>query len=299
MIRQKLPVYSAAVLLLFSACSGSDGNGSDSIQDDSSSVKVNETTVKAENVFYYIPSPIETADLLKKAGAEYDKDLLNPIENVSKYTTNSSRALNLGVYGADLSFTGIFDQSTESMFYMKCASNLAGELRISGAFGEATKSRLEANATNRDSILSIISDAYWDCDAILKQNGQQHTSALMIAGGWVEGLYLACKVAEKTKNAELRNRIAEQKLSLDNLVSLMDAKKEDKDVAEVLTELQALKAIFDKLPASSGETNVSTNEKEKVTELGGESTASAMTDAQFSAILSKVSALRNNIVNRT
>ncbi|TND08669.1 MAG: hypothetical protein FD123_1885 [Bacteroidetes bacterium] len=288
-----------SALILFASCGNGDEVDGDSATGDTTTMKLNPNSVKAENVFYYIPSPIETADLLKKAGADYDKDLLNPIDNVSKYSSTAARALNLGVYGADLSFTGIFDQSTESMFYMQCASKLAGELRISGAFGENTRDRLEANATNRDSILSIITDSYWDCDAILKQNGQQHTSALMITGGWLEGLYLACKVAETTKNAELRKRIGEQKLSLDNLVALLESKKEDKDVAEILVEIKSLKAIFDKLPNVDGQTSVKTNEKEKTTEIGEDNAAGAMTDQQFTEIFNKVNTLRNNIISRT
>jgi hypothetical protein len=38
-----------------------------------------------------------------------NEELLNPIPNASKYTTNKKRALNLGVYTTDLSFASLFD----------------------------------------------------------------------------------------------------------------------------------------------------------------------------------------------
>lgn len=285
--------------IAFPACSGDEHTDGDDAANDTLPLKVNESAVKAENVFYYIPSPIETANLLKKAGADYDKDLLNSIDNVSKYTSTAARALNLGVYGADLSFTGIFDQSTESMFYMKCANNLATELRIAGAFGQDMRDRLEANSTNRDSILNIITDAYWDCDAILKENGQENTSALMIAGGWIEGFYLAAVIADKTKNDDVRLRVAEQKLSLETLVGLLEAKKDDKDVADVLKDLRELKVLLDRLPQNTTETQVKDDEKNKSTEIGSTPVGPTITEEQFKAIVARITTIRNGIVNRS
>jgi hypothetical protein len=59
---------------------------------------------KAKKIFYSLPSPLETAMLIKSAGADYNEQLLNPLGNVEKYTTNKSMALNLGIYTTDLSF---------------------------------------------------------------------------------------------------------------------------------------------------------------------------------------------------
>ena len=48
-----------------------------------------------------IPSPVEIVALIKGSGAEYSEDVLNPTDNLEKYTTNYQHAFNLGVYGAD------------------------------------------------------------------------------------------------------------------------------------------------------------------------------------------------------
>ena len=58
----------------------------------------------AKRIFYSLPSPLETAMLIKNAGADYDEELLNPVNNSSRYITSKSRALNLGIYSTDLSF---------------------------------------------------------------------------------------------------------------------------------------------------------------------------------------------------
>ena len=80
---------------------------------------------KAKKIFYSLPSPLETAMLIKSAGAEYDEELLNPLDNVTKYTTNKALALNLGIYTTDLSFASLFDQTQTSINYMTAARKMA------------------------------------------------------------------------------------------------------------------------------------------------------------------------------
>jgi hypothetical protein len=247
----------------------------------------------------YVPSPIETAGLLKDAGAKYNSDLLSSPKNVSRYSTTASRALNLGVYGTDLAFAGIFDQHAETMLYMDCTGKLADALHVSAAFDMERSKRLEANMNNRDSVLSIITDTYWDCDALLHENHQAHASALMIAGGWIEGLYLACKVAEETNSNEIRIRIAEQRSSLDKLIVLLD-KQKHADVEPIVIELKKLKVIYDALPPASVQSPTTTTDPTTgVTTIGDETSipASSLNALEFNNILNQVSSIRNGIIN--
>ncbi|HSH66234.1 MAG TPA: hypothetical protein VLB84_10660 [Bacteroidia bacterium] len=263
--------------------------GSDTIQN-----KVKNT--KAQEVFYSIPSPIETISLLKAAGAKYNPDYLNPIENVSRYTTVTSKALNLGIYGSDLSFTSMFDQTQESMLYLRCANKLAAGLGINGAFNETTASRLESNVQNRDSLLAIISDSYWTTDAYLKDNGQPGVSALIVAGGWVEGLYIGTQIANTTKNQDVISRIGEQKLSLDNLIALLESYKTDNaGIIAVLNSLNDLHAIYNTLPSTTTETQVITDKKNNVTTLDDNSSFSLSAD-KLKEISESVTQIRNKMI---
>jgi hypothetical protein len=280
------------------ACSG-DPEHADATATDSSEININEQVTTAETVFNYMPSPIETADLLKKSGAEYDGRLLNDPTAVNNYTSSSAQALNLGIYGADLSFAGIFDQHSEAMLYLTAARKLADQLHVGNAFGEGTRKRLEANVNNRDSILSVISDAYWDCDATFKENQMRETSVLMIAGGWIEGLYLACKVAEKTNNNDIRVRIVEQRYSLESLIGMLEKTQEKPAVVPVLKDLKALKAIFDALPKPASQAiSTNTDDKSGVTTIGGDEPVPAvsMNALEFSRILEKVTTIRQAMI---
>lgn len=294
-----LPLCLALAATVFHSCSDSSEDDNGNLAD-SSSLDVNNEVISAENVFVYVPSPIETANLLKSAGAKYNKDLLNLPQNSSKYSSTASQALNLGIYGTDLAFAGIFDQHAETMVYMDCTGKLADALHVSAAFDAERHTRLENNMNNRDSVLSIITDSYWDCDALLHENKQQYASALMIAGGWIEGLYLACKVAEETNNNEIRIRIVEQGSSLDKLIVLLD-KQDNAETKAMADELRTLKKLYDALPKNPrGQTVVTTDSASGITTIGSDTQTSpvSLNALEFKGILDQTSKIRNGIINR-
>ncbi|MGZ4049234.1 MAG: hypothetical protein ACXVNN_07720, partial [Bacteroidia bacterium] len=70
-------------------------------------------------VTYSLPSPLQIASIFKKSGLKYKDGITSKLMDPSKYTTNLSKALNLGVYSADLSYTVLNKQNQEAMNYMK------------------------------------------------------------------------------------------------------------------------------------------------------------------------------------
>jgi hypothetical protein len=249
-----------------------------------------------QKIFYSVPSPLETALMFEKAGLNYNKDLLNPIENAAKYATNFSKAINLGIYGADLTFTSIFNQTQESMFYMTCAQKLSEGLGISDVFSEKLIERMEININNRDSVSQIISETYWTVDMYLKENNRQSISALIICGGWIEGLYLGSSMLEKSsKNNELEKIIAEQKYSFESLLELTNSFKNEELVKPILPHLNELAPLFDKITISQQTgTSTQTDEKTGISTIKGGNTL-AYTQADLMAIKTKISEIRNLI----
>jgi hypothetical protein len=294
--RKTLAVVFIPACIALVSCGGGNKSETDNVGgDDKSAPKTFEKDSSVENIFYSVPSPIETATLIQKAGVPYNKDYLNDIQKVSKYTTTGDKALNLGVYGSDLSFTSIYDQTQESMLYLKCANNLANGLGISGAFDENTANRLEANKNNRDSLLGIISESFWTADSYLKDNERPGTSSLIIAGGWVEGLYIATKINEASKNKDIEIRIVEQKFTLDNLVGMMKKYDFDETVAATYKELLDLKSVFDQINVVKTAAKSSTDPKTGITTVGGSSKLN-FTPEQVKTISEKVQALRAKII---
>ena len=235
----------SSTVLLISACGGNKQDELDTTEEETVTVGVDSQKISAQNVFNTISSRATILELTKLANAEYNVQLLNNPDDVSRYLLESSRALNLGVYGADLNVASIYDQTQESMLFFKCVSIIAKSIGVSNSFDENMGDRMTANQSNRDSTLSIITQAFKSADQTLRKNNRPGTSSLLVAGAWTEGLYVACQTAKETKNEPIVKEIFAQKESLDNLLELLQSSKLPDETAYVLEDLKALKSIID------------------------------------------------------
>ncbi len=264
--------------------------------DDTDTVKVVADTLhakKVKKIFYNVPSPIEMANLMQKADVQFDKTLLNPISNKDKYVTIEKVALNLGVYGADLSYTRMFDQIQESVNILSAVRKLSDALGIPQDAGSFTISKMEDNMDNRDSLLAIITNTYASADSYLKENERGSTATLIIIGGWVEALYLATQV--DNNNELINTRIAEQKYSLNNLIDLINSYPNNEAPAKYLPKLNELKSIFDKVDIKYERGDVVVDEKSKKTIIKNKAIVN-ITKEELNKIKEKIENLRNEIV---
>lgn len=254
------------------AC-GQPLDGDPDIDDNNGTAAQVQKNNQIQKIFASIPSQAETTEMLENAGARYNAKALNPVENLSKYSTNKAKALNLGVYGIDLGVTNIFDQTQESMLYLRCTNKMSTSLGISGAFDENMSSRLDANSDNKDSLLAIITDSYRTADTYLQENGQAGISTLMVVGAWLEGMYIASQIATETKNEAIINRIAKEKTTLNDLLNLLETYKADNQGTEdIIASLNEVKAIFDS------------------------STNNALTPEQFKQLAEKITEIRTKVI---
>ncbi len=257
-----------------------------------------ENVSKVKDIFYAVPSTMEMASILKKTGATYDMSLLNDVKKVNDYSSAAKQALNLGVYGADLSYASIFNQNQESIIYLSCTKKLADKLGVTKAFDDSTIERMEANVENRDSLLSIVSETYYILDAYLKENGRDNISAMVIAAGWVEGLYLAATIASadtEEPNEQLIQRLAEQKLSLGNLQKLVEAYNSDNSLDGIMDDLGRIEAAYGSVNIESEKTTTSQGE-DGVTVIGGGVKKVSLSPEQLEEITTVVSEIRNSYV---
>lgn len=258
---------------------------------------------KAKKIFYSLPSPLETAMLIKSAGAEYNEQLLNPLSNVSKYTTNKSMALNLGIYTTDLSFCSLFDQTQTSLNYMDATRKLAEAMDIKDAIDEETMKRLEDNLNNRDVVMDIISETFLNSSSYLKENERQAVAAIVLVGGWIEGLYLATQLVgdKPIEGNKLVDRIAEQKLSFsivdrmlaDNKVN--EKGEENGDIISLINDLENLKKAYSKITVQTSAIKVEPNAQTNVTTLKSQ-TKITVTPEAFKELKGAINTLRTNFI---
>ena len=292
---QKSIITLAITSVVLASC-GSDSNKSETTTADTSAVAPTSSKelMKAKQILYTLPSPVEAAALMKISGASFDRSYLNPTSNVSKYASNESKSLNLGVYGTDLIYANIFEQSQESADYFKCANTLSTALGINDAFGESTYKRIKANMDNRDSVLAIIAEASLNADSYFKENERPAASALVAAGGWIEGLYISTRIASKTKSKEIIQRVAEQKNSINNLIALVESFGSEKELTAVLSDLKEIQSVFDVLQIKKDKPAANKNANGAPTV--GVSKHIEISDEQLKAICDKVELIRNKII---
>ncbi len=255
-MKQKTLSLLVSVLFVatFSVILISCGNESNDQQNNEADTN-DETTVvqKVEELVYPLPTPLEVTEMLNNAGASYILDLANRPENADKYFTEMAKAINLGVYGADLSYSSTYNKTQETNNYLACTIKLRDGLSIETPFNANLLDRVEANIDNQDSLYVILKHSFHETFEYLNENGKGAVSVMILAGGWIEGLYLSTELALLTDdNTEILKGIANQKHTLKTLIPLIETYKENENVSEILKELKDIEAIYIEIPENDG-----------------------------------------------
>jgi hypothetical protein len=288
-------------LLSITSCAGDGKKGqtgaADTIKIDS---KLMEDFSKSKLIFYSLPSPLETAMLIKKSGVNYNEGILNPLSNVSRYTTNRQMALNLGIYSADLSYTSLFDQTQTAMKYMGNTQKLAEGLGIMDAIDKGTLKKLEENMNNRDVVMEIISEAFMNSNSLLNENDRPALAVMVLTGGWVEGLYIATTLTNGVmdNNKRLLDKIIYQKLSLYTVLNMLDSyKAENADIQRLYDQMSELKVIYDEVKiVNTSNVEASTDKENRMTVIKADS-ETFISKEVFEQLCKKVKEIRTEFIS--
>jgi PBP1b-binding outer membrane lipoprotein LpoB len=292
---KKLFLSLIASSFLLVGCSGDDEieTTEDNETEKVDSTKTTLLTVNGE--IFSIPSPIQTAILIKQVGASYDNKILNDPKKYNNYSTKFQKALNLGVYGADLGYVTMYEQTQDAIGYLASVRKLADELGVSGAFDFSLVDRFEKNMGNKDTILALVSDAYRASDSYLKNNERDDLGALVLAGGWVESMHFATNVANTTKNEEMIKRIGEQKKTVENLIKLLSPYYNNAEFTPFIDSLIDLASVFDNIKFIYIYEKPTTDVENKITTINSKSEVS-ISEEQLKTISEKIAKIRNSIV---
>lgn len=249
MVKAFFKISILAVATIFLSCDSAEKPDEFiEVKSDSTVIRaVEKTKQSAEHVFNSLPDRGEILKLVAENKLEYDTEILNQPDRVKNYNTESYIALNLGVYGSDLSVANVFDQTQESILFLKCVNALAGRLGVNGAFDQSMFDRMDAQRDNKDSLLQIITIAFRQTDEILKANNRPATSSLIIAGVWIEGFYTSCQIAKKTPSEGIVKAIIKHKETLDNIIVLLGQSNLNKDAMFVLNDMVTISGIMSEI----------------------------------------------------
>jgi len=252
------------------------------------------TTTGSSAILSALPKTSDIPATIKLTGADFNQSLINPSGKAGSYTTtNEKAALNLGVYATDIGYLSVYNKTQDVLTYLKASQKLADHLGLSNTFGEAMQKRFQDNLSNEDSLVNIVDETMMYVRRYLNENQRDATSAMVVAGSFIEGLYIATGLVEKypkdipaeTRNTILTNlilKIMEQKKSLGDLIELMKSVKQDEQVAAYTQKLNDLYTQFDALKF-----------EEKLKNNAGDF---AVNDKTLQGITAKVKEIRSDIV---
>lgn len=291
MNKSTLLVLSAMAAFAFSGCSGGEKAEDAEAVD---SVKVEEPKAgPVSETFFQVPSPGEMLTFIKMVAKKGEKNtsFLNNPANEKNYTDVRSKALNFGIYSCDLSYCSIFEIGSEALKYFKTVKMMGDQIGVSTALKPEILKRLESNIGSPDSLAVITDDVYFSSFEALEDSKQGSTLAMVVAGGWLESLYIATNLAKFEEKSPVIERLADQKYTLENLIEFLKKHKEDANVAAVRADFEGLLTEFNKIGEKDAQPAKSQDGK-VATLAGGKQLV--ITQDVYNTIVEKIKSLRNS-----
>jgi hypothetical protein len=234
------------------------GSSSSDKEKNSEDFKEAEETLpqQIEEVVYNIPPPSEIPYLLQATGADFNQGLINPRTKSDQYATRSDKAaLNLGVYAADIGYLSSYEKTQEAIDYLATCKSLAENLNVAGSFDLAMLQRFEANIANKDSLALLINSAVDKADDYLKNDNRTKLAAQVIAGSFIEGLYIATGLVKsypKDLPDDSRNLILtpviktvlDQKESVSEVHKMLGTVEQTDIIKNLMSELEQLEKAY-------------------------------------------------------
>jgi len=223
-------------------------------------IELNEVdTIKSEiekNV-YPLPTSAEVIKMLSELEVGYILGIANPVANARKYLTSTTKAVNMGVYGADLSYATLYNIQQEVLNYLDAIRSLANELSMSKIYDETLYDRIQKNFDNRDELVNILTEAFNNTYEYLSENDQQNLALLVVGGAWVEGMYLTTHVSEAAYQvAGISKVLIEQKESFDLFLDITKPYLDDPNVREFVDKLEPIRKVYSGLTTSLTNQNI-------------------------------------------
>ena len=256
-----LPVLILVVTGLFSCKNqkGSDYQEKIDIQE------IEELTKEIDEVMYPLPTSAEVIKMLTELEVGYMVGVSNSTENVKNYVTSKSKSINLGVYGADLSYATLYNMNQDVIDYLDAIRVLANDLSMSDIYSQKLYDDIKNNFDSRDQLVNILTKAFDSTFGSLSENDQQSQALMVVAGAWVEGMYITTHISESVFHVEgIVSVLLEQKKSFELFIDLATQHTNDPAVKEMLDMFEPMKTVYEGIDTSLTEKDVENITREVV-----------------------------------
>lgn len=252
MIKKTLLLSSLVfVTILTPSCGGGDNASEASTATD---VETTNDTVKSEVRINFdlvrvnIPSPGDLSKKLKTAKINYNKGTLLSSGKSGSFSSNYQKAIGLGAFGADLAISAAYNQPQDALDYLSQMGKLAGDLGISSAFDAEFSKQLIANINKPDTFQLMLDKAFDKAERNLRSNQRVASAVLLVAGGWVESLYVSVEGLNSNASGDstktLYSDVSVHCHAFEYVFELLDAYKSNADCAKLIKEMEPSKDML-------------------------------------------------------
>jgi hypothetical protein len=256
MKQYKFLLLSGAVCAyLATGCGGNshtENEAAESAKADTSGAASEIAELKFSKLLADIPVGPDVLKGIQQTGKNYNKALLNPIENKDKYMSNYKKAINYGVYGADFMYITIYSELKDAGAYFLGLRDLAKGMGVEKVFDDLAKeTAIEKVGINNDNISSFNNLVFDAMDKYLLSNKRLEIAVLSTTGAWMETQYITLNlVAGKAKNKEnslMYDKLWEQKLHIYNIKALLEEFKDNADFKALIPLFNDYAAMYDNI----------------------------------------------------
>ena len=285
-------------LLFLAACSQRPSEKLVANTDDVETRELQLSTETMNEIIQDIASPIEMASLIHSLNIPFSTSYLANPDNLSTNISNVEMAFNLGALSADLEYLNMYEKTGTAVNHLSGINDLAEALQIGQFFDYATIKRLATTNSDLDSLMYISNNSFNNMEYSLRETDRTNLSAMMIAGVWMEGLFLATQVAVQNSNEDLKSMIAAQKLILNDLLLILNNFNNEEVINGYIIDLNIIKSVYDNVKITSKVGEPQTIEKDGMLKIiQSETSHITMSDATLEKIIEVTAKVRNMHLN--
>jgi hypothetical protein len=277
------------ILIPISSCKKTDNKNKQKVD----SVKISDNV--DVQTFYLVPSPEDVFGFADDKSLVFNSEFLNPVENLDKYNDTKLQEFNFGVYSADLAYSASASKNDETVKYLNVVRSLSQKIGLADVFNESLVSRIEHVTPQKDSLIALSNDTYFDIIRYLERNNRPATLAIMAAGGWLECMYLVVNQLDYSKGNPTLQKVADQKLIISNLMKFLEQNQKNPNVKSIMDDFKNIFDIYNQIKVVTSDEITNTSDRnEKIIVVGGH-TRFDISKEQYDNLKKSIISTRNKL----
>jgi hypothetical protein len=184
-----------------------------------------------------IPPPALLSAIIRKADIPFESNLSATSMTTKEPVSELELAIQLGIYGADLSYLVNFERQAEIALCLSRIRSLADRLDLMNSVDSSLISAIEKGLPEPGALVGLHNDLFRTFEQYLRANNRPKVSNGILIGGWIESLHQLAGLSDSTTT--LDPQLAEQHYSALGILQLAKS-LEDPAMANLLPTLTVL-----------------------------------------------------------